>query len=67
MVKELYNLFTVQKINASKGSLIRAGSKLDSKKIINLPENSLVALPTPIISKMVDNKLRIQIIYLETL
>lgn len=63
MVRELYNLFTVQKINASKGSLIRAGSKLDSKKIINLPENSLVALPTPIISKMIDNKLRIQIIH----
>jgi thiol-disulfide isomerase/thioredoxin len=63
MVKELYNLFTVQKIYVKKGSLVRAGSKLDSKKVINLPENSLVALPIPIISKVIDNKTRVQIIH----
>lgn len=63
MVKELYNLFTVQKISAPKGALVRAGSKIDSKKIINLPDNSLVALPMPIISKVIDGKSRMQIIH----
>ena len=63
MVKELYNLFKVNKIRSESGSIIRAGSKLDSKKIIQLPYNSLVAISLPYINKIVDGKIRLQIIY----
>lgn len=63
MAKELYDLFSIQKINVQEGVLVRAGSKLDSQKIIILPYNSLVALPQPITIKTIDKKERTQIIH----